>query len=370
MQVNEQSTPSLKERILHIVSSRVVSSLLSFILATATATLFIMLAGFDVVEAYQAMFKGAFGSVITVSDVMAKATPLLFTGLAVAIALRSGLFNIGVEGQLLLGAMAASQVGLIRGLPGWVHIPVTMLVAAVVGGLWGMVPAALKARFGAHEVITTIMLNYVVVFFTGYLANYPLHAQGEMMPATITVPGSVQLPRLVSGSQLTIGLFIAIACALTLKLLLERSILGYEIRAVGLNPQAAEAKGISQAKNWLLAMAIGGALAGLAGATEVLGIHRRFVEGFSPGYGFDGIAVALMGYSDPLGAIAAALVIGTIRTGAMVMDRATRIPVDFVVVIQGLLLVFLAIPGLLDFLRQRKRDNLVSGDMVEDGREF
>jgi simple sugar transport system permease protein len=366
MQHKSQPTSSSRDKVFKIIRGRVVSSLISFVLATATATLFIMLAGFDVVEAYKAMLIGAFGSVITVSDVMAKATPLLFTGLAVAIALRAGLFNIGVEGQLLLGAMAASQIGLIQGLPGWVAIPLAMLAAAIVGALWGMVPAILKARFGAHEVITTIMLNYVVVLFTGYLANYPLHAEGEMMPATITVPASVQLPRLVSGSQLTIGLFIAVACALVLKFLLERSVLGYEIRAVGLNAQAAEAKGISQVKSWLIAMAIGGAMAGLAGATEVLGIHRRFVEGFSPGYGFDGIAVALMGYSDPLGAVAAALVIGAIRTGAMVMDRATRIPVDFVVVIQGLLLVFLAIPGLLSFLRQRKRETPASGDMVED----
>jgi simple sugar transport system permease protein len=183
----------------------------------------------------------------------------------------------------------------------------------------------------------------------------------------VTIPASAQLPRLVAGSQLTIGLFIAVGAAVLLKVLLTRSVLGYEIRAVGLNAQAAEAKGISQVKVWLLAMAIGGALAGLAGATEVLGIHRRFVEGFSPGYGFDGIAVALMGYSDPLGAIAAALVIGAIRTGAMVMDRATRIPVDFVVVIQGLLLIFLAVPGLLHFLRRRNGEIEVKEGIAEDG---
>jgi simple sugar transport system permease protein len=366
MRSESQSASLLRKKILETLTGKAASSLLSFILAIATATVFLLLAGFDVTEAYRAMFKGAFGSLITVSDVMAKATPLLFTGLAVAIALRAGLFNIGVEGQLLLGALAASQVGLIEGLPGWLHVPLTLLAAATVGALWGMIPAALKARFGAHEVITTIMLNYVVILFTGYLANYPLHAEGEMMPATITVPASVQLPRLVQGSQLTIGLFIAIACALILKLLLSHSVMGYEIRAVGLNAEAAEAKGISQVKVWLLAMGISGAMAGLGGATEVLGIHRRFVEGFSPGYGFDGIAVALMGYNDPLGAIAASLVIGTIRTGAMVMDRATRIPVDFVVVIQGLLLVFLSIPGMLLYLRQRKPQRPPAEELRED----
>ena len=367
MEVKFDRSPSLRQKLLDILTGRVVGAVLSFILATAVATIFIMAAGFDVVEAFKAMYKGAFGSLITVSDVMAKATPLLFTGLAVAVAMRAGLFNVGVEGQLLLGALAASQVGLIQGLPGWFHIPLTLLAAAAAGGLWGTVPAILKARFGAHEVITTIMLNYGVLLLTGYLANYPLHAEGDMMPATVTVPTSVQLLRIVPGSQLTIGLFIAIACAVLLKLLIDRSVLGYEIRAVGLNPLAAEAKGISQVRGWIIAMAIGGAMAGLAGGTEVLGIHRRFVEGFSPGYGFDGIAVALMGYNDPLGAIAAALVIGAIRTGAMVMDRATRIPIDFVVVIQGLVLLFLAMPGLLSFLRQRKEAVSSQEERVEDG---
>ncbi|MCJ7533773.1 MAG: ABC transporter permease [Anaerolineales bacterium] len=346
----------IKDVLLALITSRVISSLLSFVLAIGVATLLITIAGFDVSKGYQAMLKGAFGSPVSIADVFARATPLIFTGLAVAVALRASLFNVGVEGQMLIGAMAASQVGLIQGLPASIHVPLAFLSAAIVGGLWGMVPAFLKARFRAHEVITTIMLNYVVILFTGYLANYPLHAQGEMLPATIKVAVSAQLPRLIKGGQLTIAFFIAVVSAIVLKLLIDRSVLGYEIRAVGLNPKAAEAKGISQTKCWLYAMAISGAMAGFAGAGEVLGIHRRFIEGFSPGYGFDGIAVALMGYNDPLGSVIAGLILGMIRTGALVMDRTTRIPVDFVIVIQGLMLVFLAVPGLLDFLRERKKN--------------
>jgi ABC-type uncharacterized transport system permease subunit len=346
---------SLKAILLAFITGRLASSLLSFIIAIGAATLFIAIAGFDVREGYQAILKGAFGSPAAIADDLARATPLIFTGLAVAIALRAGLFNVGVQGQMYMGALAASQVGLIWGLPDWVHVPLVFLSSAITGGLWGMVPAFLKARFRAHEVISTIMLNYVVILFTSYLVNYPLHAPGEPTAVTIKVAVSAQLPRLIKGGGVTIALFIAVATAIILKLLIDRSVLGYEIRAIGMNPKAAEAKGVSQTKIWLYAMAISGAIAGFAGASEVLGTYGRFTVGFSPTYGFDGIAIALMGYNDPLGAVIAALTLGTIRSGALVMNRTTGIPVDFVVVIQGLILVFLAIPGLLYFIRESKK---------------
>jgi general nucleoside transport system permease protein len=346
---------SLKATLLAFITSRLASSLLSFILAVGVATLFIDVAGFDVSSGYQAILKGAFGSPAAIADDLARATPLIFTGLAVAIALRAGLFNVGVQGQMYMAALVASQVGLIQGLPAWVHVPLVFLSAAIAGGLWGMVPAFLKARFRAHEVISTIMLNYVVILFTSYLVNYPLHAPGEPTAETIKVAISAQLPHLIKGGGVTIALFIAIGLAIILKLLIDRSVLGYEIRAVGLNPVAAEAKGISQTKSWLYAMAISGAIAGFAGASEILGTYGRFTVGFSPTYGFDGIAIALMGYNDPLGAVIAALLLGTIRSGALVMNRTTGIPVDFVVVIQGLILVFLAVPGLLYFVNGRKK---------------
>jgi ABC-type uncharacterized transport system permease subunit len=341
--------------VLEILSGPVIGSAVSFVLAIVTATVLIQLAGFSVLEGYQAMLEGIFGSTITIADVFARATPLIFTGLSVAIALRAGLFNVGTEGQLLLGAMAAALVGLIGGIPAWIHIPLAFFAAATVGGLWGVVPAFLKARFHAHEVITTIMLNYVVTLFTGYLANYTFHPESEMMPATGYIARSAELPRLIQGSQLTIALFVAVICAVVLGLLLRRSFLGYEIRAVGLNAQAAEAKGISQTRIWVLTMLISGAVAGMGGAGEVLGVHRRFIEGFSPGYGFDGIAVALMGSSDPLGTVPAGIVLGAIRSGALMMDRTTRIPADFVVVIQGLILIFLSVPGLLRIILEKRR---------------
>jgi ABC-type uncharacterized transport system permease subunit len=341
--------------VLEVLSGPVVGSAVSFVLAIITATVLIQLAGFSVLEGYQAMLEGIFGSTITIADVFARATPLIFTGLSVAIALRAGLFNVGTEGQLLLGAMAAALIGLVEGIPAWIHIPLAFFAAAIVGGLWGMVPAFLKARFHAHEVITTIMLNYVVILFTGYLANYTFHPESEMMPATGYIARSAELPRLIQGSQLTIALFVAIICAVLLGLLLRRSYLGYEIRAVGLNAQAAEAKGISQTRIWVLTMLISGAVAGMGGAGEVLGVHRRFIGGFSPGYGFDGIAVALMGSSDPLGTVPAGIVLGAIRSGALMMDRTTRIPADFVVVIQGLILIFLSVPGLLRIILEKRR---------------
>lgn len=347
--------PARNVTLLEILSGPVVGSVVSFVLAIVTATVLLRIAGFDVLEGYQAMLEGIVGSTITVADAFARATPLIFTGLAVAIALQAGLFNVGVEGQLLLGAMAAAIVGLIQGIPGWVQIPLAFLAAAVVGGLWGMIPAFLKARFHAHEVITTIMLNYVVTLLTGYLANYTFHPESEMMPATGYIATSAELPRLIAGSQLTSGLFIAIVCAVLLAVLLRRSFLGYEIRAVGLNYEAAEAKGISQTRIWLLTMLISGAIAGMGGAGEVLGVHRRFIEGFSPGYGFDGIAVALMGSSNPLGTVPAGIVLGAIRSGASAMDRTTQIPADFIFVLQGLILIFLSVPGLLRIILEKRR---------------
>jgi general nucleoside transport system permease protein len=347
---------SFKTVLRTITNSRLTSSLLSFLIAIGVATLFIAIAGFDIKDGFQAIFKGAFGSKAAIADDLGRATPLIFTGLAVAVALRAGLFNVGVQGQMYMGALVASQVGLIQGLPAWAHVPLVFLSAAVGGGLWGMVPAILKARFRAHEVITTIMLNYVVNLFTSYLVNYPLHAPGEPTAETIKVAISAQLPHLIKGGGVTIAIFIAIILAIIVKLLIDRSVLGYEIRAVGFNPKAAEAKGISQTKVWLYTMAISGAIAGFAGASEVLGTYQRFTVGFSSSYGFDGIAIALMGYSDGLGALIAALVLGTIRSGALVMNRTAGIPVDFVVVIQGLILLFLAIPGLLNFVNERKKN--------------
>jgi simple sugar transport system permease protein len=328
-------------------------TLASLGLAFGAATLAIAVAGFDVAAGYRALWEGAFGSPVAVADVLARSTPLIFTGLAVAVAFRAGLFNVGAEGQLLFGALAAVAVGLVPGLPSWLHMPLALLAAALAGAAWGVVPALLKARFRAHEVITTIMLNYVAALMTGYLVNYPLHPAGELLPATARVAESAQVPRLLPGSQLSLILMLAVVCALLLQGVLRRTVLGYEIRAVGLNAQAARAAGIGQARAWAAAMALAGAAAGLGGAGEALAVHRRFIEGFSPGFGFDGIAVALIGASNPLGVIPAAVLLGVIRSGAVVMDRTTDIPADFVVVIQGLILVFLAVPGLLRLALER-----------------
>jgi len=361
-QASRKENQPRRNTLVEFLTGGLAGSLLAFVLALVTATILIEFAGFDAPEGYRAMLSGAFGSPIALADVLARSTPLIFTGLSVAVGLRAGLFNVGSEGQLLLGAMAALLVGLIQGVPmrmHWLHVLFAYAAAAIVGGLWGIVPAILKARFRAHEVITTIMLNYVAILITGYLANYPLHPPGEMLPATARVVESAKLPRLVQGSQLTIALFVGIGCAILLGLLFKQSVLGYEIRAVGLNRLAAEAKGISQTRVWLVAMAIGGAMAGMGGAGEVLGVHRRFVEGFSPGYGFDGIAVALIGNKNPVTIVLAALLLGAIRTGALVMDRTTSIPADFVMVIQGVLLIFLAVPAILQIILERRRAVIV-----------
>lgn len=336
-------------------ASRLAVSGVGLLLAMALVTLVLLFSGFDVANGYRALLQGAFGSKIAIADVLARATPLIFAGLAVALPFRAGLFNVGAEGQLLLGALGAAVVGQMIGLPPPVHLVLILLGSAAIGALWGLIPALLKTHYGAHEVITTIMLNYVAILLIGYLVNYPLHPAEELSPATGPIVSSAELPQLIAGSQLTPGILLAALGAILSYVLLKWIPTGYEIRAVGLNAQAAEAAGILRGTVWMKAMALGGALAGIGGAVEVLGVHRRYIEGFSPGYGFDGIAVALIAYSDPLAVLPAALALGAIRAGALNMDRTTDIPSDFILVVQGIMLLFLALPGAISIARNRLR---------------
>ncbi|MGZ6298910.1 MAG: ABC transporter permease [Candidatus Limnocylindria bacterium] len=307
-------------------------------------------AGFgSVLDAYGGLLKGSVGSIDAISETFLRATPLILAGLAVALGFRAGLFNIGAEGQIYIGGMFATIVGIsFQGLPTFIHLPLAVAAGFVGGALWAFIPGILKARTGAHEVITTIMLNYVSYRVIDFALHQPLLQRPDRSdPVSRFVLDSATLPPLFGDSRVHWGLIIALAAAVAVSWLLFRSTKGFEFRAVGLNPSAARYAGMSISGTIVLTMMISGGLAGLAGAGEILGTNHRLTPLFSPGWGFDAIALALLGGSRPIGVVGAALIFGALRAGAAPMQAATGIPIDLVVVIQALVIMFIAAPALV-----------------------
>ena len=291
-------------------------------------------------------------------DSLVTATPYIFAGLAVAVGFRCGLFNIGAEGQLFMGAIFSVWVGFaVKGLPPIVHIPLALLAGALGGALWAFVPAILKAKTGAHEVINTIMMNYIAFRLSDWLLGDkgPLKNPETANPISPLIEKSAELPRFFPDPiRFHLGFFIALGVALFIYWFLFKTTLGFEIRTVGANPNAAKYAGMSITRNLILAMCLSGALAGLAGANEVLGVNHNLAFAFSSGYGFDSIALALLGKSHPLGVVLAALLFGTLRSGATRMQNVARIPIDIISVIQALIIAFIAAPAIIRTLYRLK----------------
>ncbi len=280
------------------------------------------------------------------------ATPLIFTGLAVALAMRAGLLNIGAEGQLTLAAFAAAWAGItFAGAPAFLLVPLCIAAAVLAGALWGAVPGVLKARFGAHEVITTIMLNFVAVAIASYFTEYHYKKPGDALLETVPIPAAAQIPRFgrflpgfPERIPLSVAFLLALAMCVAVALFLKRTRWGYEIRATGANPDAAEYGGISTPRQIVLAMALSGGLAGLVAVSEVLGYRYRYYDGFSAGYGFTGIAVALLGRNRPLGVLLSALLFGALLRGGLFVDIFTeKVSKDLIFVLQALIILFVAV---------------------------
>ena len=294
----------------------------------------------------------AFGSghlnTFQLAQSLSTVTPLLFCGLAVALGLRAGLFNIGAQGQMTVGALAAAAFGLIGvssrgGLPPALHIPLTILVGALAGGLWGALAGQLKAWRGVHEVISTIMLNFVGLNFANYMVSHNLKDPHSQNLQTSRMAESALLSPIVAHSNLTVGLALAVLMAVATAFLISRTSPGFAIRAVGLSSEAAEAAGISTARTLVLTMFLSGALAGIAGAIEVMGVHHRYVDGVAGSYGFDGIAVALLGGLGGGGAILSALFFGLLASGSDAMQSLTSVPAPISVVVQAIVIMFVGI---------------------------
>ncbi len=280
------------------------------------------------------------------------ATPLIFTGLAVALAMRAGLLNIGAEGQLTLAAFAAAWAGItFSGLPAVLLVPICVVAAVAAGAFWGAVPGVLKAKFGAHEVITTIMLNFVAVAIASYFTEYHFKKPGDPLLQTVPIADAAQIPRFgrfvpdfPERIPLSVALLLALAMCVAVAIFFKRTRWGYEIRATGANPDAAEYGGISTPRQIVLAMALSGGLAGLVAVSEVLGYRYRYYDGFSAGYGFTGIAVALLGRNRPLGVLLAALLFGALLRGGLFVDIFTeKVSKDLIFVLQALIILFVAI---------------------------
>jgi len=291
------------------------------------------------------------------------ATPLIFTGLAVAVAFRCGLLNIGAEGQLYIAAFATAWVGITCGsLPAALLVPLCCLTAIAAGACWGAVPGVLKARFGAHEVITTIMMNFIAVALASYFTQYHYKPPGDPLLETVPVGDGAQIARLgrfVPGLPeripLNVAFLLALLACVLVWLFLWRTRWGYEIRATGASPAAAEYGGIATGKQIVLAMAVSGALAGMVGVNEVLGYRHRYYDAFSAGYGFTGIAVALLGRNHPVGVILASLLFGALLRGGLFVDIFTEhVSKDLVMVLQGVIILFVAAEALFRKLVVRR----------------
>jgi len=300
--------------------------------------------------AYRELFVGAFGSVRAISETLFTATPLILSGLAVAVGFRAGLFNIGGRGQIFMGGLFALWVGLHVELPAILHVPLAVLAAIVGGGIWGGIAGLLKARTGAHEVITTIMLNFIAAFFVLWvLKTSVFQEEGSTIPKSAPILESARLPTLF-GSQyrVNIGLLIAVAAVFFVYWLLFKSTLGFEFRAAGFSPTASLYAGMNVALIYTTVMFLSGALAGLAGATQTLGLPPYTVtDNFAGSIGFDAIALALLGRSHPFGVLWSGLLFGALIAGGRVMQAAAGVSVDLVVVMQALIVIFIAAPELV-----------------------
>lgn len=341
---------------------------LAILTAMIVGGLVILVAGGNPFEAYSGLLDGAFGSPQALSETAVWATPYIFAGLAVALAFKGGLFNIGAEGQLALGALSAAWVGyalpdiLHTNLPAVIHIPLAVGAGMLAGAAWGAIPGWLKARTGGHEVINTIMMNYIALNTVSFLLNGPMKDPNpeNVSARTPEIAASARIPPIFVGYRFHWGFILALVAAVLVWVFLWKTTRGFEIRTAGANPDAARYAGINVARIIVLSMTLSGMLAGLAGAIEVTALNYRHELGFSIGYGFDAIAIALLGKSHPLGVVLAAILFGAMRNGATEMQFLTQIPVDVISVIQALILLFVAADAIVRYIyRIRAKEDRV-----------
>ena len=319
----------------------IMDALTPLLVALAAAAVVLMLAGHNPIDVYGLLALESFGGVKRIAATLSAATPLILTGLATAIAFRAGAFNVGVEGCVFVGGLAAAYVGFtFVGLPAAVLIPFALAASVIVGALWMLLPGVLKARLDVDEVVTTLMLNFIAISLTAYLVNGPLLAPGSANSATPMVDAAARLPKLMPPSTLNAGFLIAIGLLVLYWLWNLGTASGFETRIAGLNARFAIASGIDVPMLIIKMMLLSGAIGGIAGGIHALGSVGRFVSGFSPGYGFTGIAVALLGRGSAIGILLAAILFGALATSGATIQLFSDVPIEIVNVLQGMVMIF------------------------------
>jgi ABC-type uncharacterized transport system permease subunit len=333
--------------------------------ALAVGAVMLLLLGANPITAYMALIEGAFGSGNSLAETAAKAVPLLLVGLGICISFRANVINIGGEGQMIIGAIFGTVIGLaLSGAPGWLVVPLALLAGFGGGALWGAIPGALKAYFNVNEILSTVMMNAIAVQIMNYLLRGPLidPSQADLaskIPQTAALDAAFRLPRLVP-TRLHLGALIAIVLAFLVYILLWRTTLGYRIRAVGQNPDASRYGGIRVRRTIVIALLLSGAFAGLAGVIQVYGLNYRMITdgsatGFTGSAGFNGIVAALFGQLHPIGTIPASFFFGALLVGANKLQRVMQVPSSFITALNGLVVVFVVGSDIWRRRRQRKR---------------
>ncbi|MFU0782814.1 MAG: ABC-type guanosine uptake system NupNOPQ, permease component NupP [Thermoanaerobacterium thermosaccharolyticum] len=340
--------------------------ILAVIIAIIIGSIIMLVTGFNPLAAYASLFIGAFGTLPNIANTLANAVPLIITGLGVAIAFNAGLFNIGAEGQYWIGAIVATWIGYsFKGLPWYIHIPFALIAAMIAGGLWGgIVPGFAKAYTGAHEVITTMMMSYVAIYFSHYLLEFgPMMEKGSV-PQSPLIKDSAVIPTILRNTQLSYGIFIAIAAALFVYWLMYKTVWGYEMRAVGFNQRASKYAGMNVPLNIVLSLSLSGIFAGLAGAVQILGVQHRLYDSFTSGYGYTAIVVALLAKNNPIGVVFSALLFAALGTGSQYMQLNAQVPGQLADVITGLIIFFVAADKIIEVLKsmfkKQKKEELAS----------
>jgi general nucleoside transport system permease protein len=334
-------TLAVTDRPLVVGTRALVAAAAPAAIGLAVGALALIAFGDNPLDVYRLMFVEAFGGEKRIAATLSETTPLIFTGLATSIAFRAGVFNVGGEGSLYLGGIAAAYLGYAAPfLPGIVLIPSALALAALAGAFCALPPALMRARLDVDEVVTTLMFNFIVISFTSWLVNGPLLAPGSANSATPLVVDAARLPRLLPPSTLNIGLLIALALLALYGIWARYTAIGFETRLLGLNARFSRAAGLDAPALIVKTMLLSGAIGGLAGGVHALGVVHRFVAGFSPGYGFTGIAVALLGRNSVFGMLIAALVFGALATSSTTIQLFSDIPLEITGVIQGAVMIF------------------------------
>ncbi|MBC7281056.1 ABC transporter permease [Hoeflea sp.] len=332
-------------------AEKLLTQLLPLIIALIGGSIIIAVVGENPLHVFATLIRGAFGNPDRIAGTLLQSTPIIISGIAACIAFRGGLFNIGIEGQLYVGGFAAAWVGFAFVLPAGVHVIVAIAAAILCGALWILIPAFFRARFGTNEVVSTILSNYVAILLTSYLTIDVFKRPGGWSE-TPQIAQTAHLPQLVDYSRLNVGLLIGLALAIGLQLFLSRTGPGYSMNAMGSNAKFAEYGGVRVKRNIFLILLASGAVGGLAGGIETLGVHHRFMEGFAPGFGFDGVIAALLANGSPLGVLVTAIFFGALRAGSLLMEVETTASREVITVFQGFMILCVSAQFLYRYQRK------------------